>query len=77
MRKYGKDHESRLLPYVVSALNDEAELVQKEAVELMEALGVQYEKEHEKDLKVAPGGCCLPRHPTHVEPSSLEVNGIL
>jgi len=29
----------------------EAELVQREAVDLMEALGVQYEKEHEKDLK--------------------------
>ena len=45
------DHESRLLPYVISALTDEASLVQSEAADLMERLGVQYEKEHEKDLK--------------------------
>lgn len=45
------DHESRLLPYVISALTDEAELVQKEAMDLMDRLGIQYEKEHEKDLK--------------------------
>jgi len=45
------DHESRLLPYVISALTDEADVVQKEAMDLMDRLGVQYEKEHEKDLK--------------------------
>jgi len=45
------DHESRLLPFVISALTDEADLVQREAAELMERLGVQHEKEHEKELK--------------------------
>ena len=29
------DHEPRLLPYVISALTDEAELVQTEAADLM------------------------------------------
>ena len=45
------DHESRLLPYVMSALTDEASVVQEDAMELMDKLGAQYEREHEKDLK--------------------------
>lgn len=45
------DHEARLLPFVLSALNDEAPEIQAEAVDLLERLGVQYEKDHEKDLK--------------------------
>jgi hypothetical protein len=27
--------------------------------------------------RVRPGGCCLPRHPTHIEPSLLELHGTL
>ena len=45
------DHESRLLPYVMSALTDEASVVQEDAMELMDKLGAQYEREHENDLK--------------------------
>lgn len=45
------DHESRLIPYVLSALNDECEEVATKAVEIMRALGVEYEHEHKEDLK--------------------------
>ncbi|GIL99070.1 hypothetical protein Vretimale_4331 [Volvox reticuliferus] len=45
------DHESRLLPFVLSALNDEAPEIQADAVCLLERLGAQYEQDHEKDLK--------------------------
>ncbi|GLC35967.1 hypothetical protein PLESTB_000524400 [Pleodorina starrii] len=45
------DHESRLLPFVLSALNDEAPEIQADAVALLERLGIQYEQDHEKDLK--------------------------
>ncbi|GMH40548.1 hypothetical protein BSKO_08452 [Bryopsis sp. KO-2023] len=45
------DHESRLIPYALSALNDECPEVAAEAVRLMDALGLQYEKEHQEDLK--------------------------
>ncbi|KAG2455132.1 hypothetical protein HYH02_000951 [Chlamydomonas schloesseri] len=45
------DHESRLLPYVLSALNDESPEIQADAVALLDALGAQYEADHEKDLK--------------------------
>ncbi|GIL43408.1 hypothetical protein Vafri_1181 [Volvox africanus] len=45
------DHESRLLPFVLSALNDEAPEIQADAVGLLERLGTQYEQDHEKDLK--------------------------
>ncbi|KXZ56414.1 hypothetical protein GPECTOR_1g369 [Gonium pectorale] len=45
------DHEARLLPFVLSALNDESPEIQADAVALLERLGVQYEKDHEKDLK--------------------------
>ncbi|KAG2440366.1 hypothetical protein HXX76_004471 [Chlamydomonas incerta] len=45
------DHESRLLPYVLSALNDEAPEIQADAVALLDRLGAQYEADHEKDLK--------------------------
>ncbi|EFJ44828.1 hypothetical protein VOLCADRAFT_106220 [Volvox carteri f. nagariensis] len=47
------DHESRLLPFVLSALNDEAPEIQADAVGLLERLGIQYEQDHEKDLKDA------------------------
>ena len=45
------DHEPRLLPYVMSAAADEAPEVRDAALALLTALGAQYEKEHEKDLK--------------------------
>ena len=45
------DHEPRLLPYVLSALADDSSIVQMEAITLIERLGVQYENEHEKELK--------------------------
>ncbi|MEW5306836.1 MAG: hypothetical protein WDW36_009274 [Sanguina aurantia] len=45
------DHEHRLLPYVLSALDDESPAVVAEAVAVLEALGAEYEVEHGKDLK--------------------------
>lgn len=45
------DHEPRLLPYVMSAAADEAPAVRDAAAALLAALGAQYEREHEKDLK--------------------------
>ena len=45
------DHEPRLLPYVMSAAADEAAAVRDAAAALLAALGAQYEREHEKDLK--------------------------
>ena len=45
------DHESRLLPYVLSAMSDENDRVATEAARLLEDLGAQYEREHEKELK--------------------------
>ena len=45
------DHEPRLLPYVMSAAADEATAVRDAAAALLAALGAQYEREHEKDLK--------------------------
>ena len=45
------DHEPRLLPYVMSAVADEAAAVRDAALALLTALGAQYENEHEKDLK--------------------------
>lgn len=44
------DHEPRLLPYVLSGLCDEAPAVVEAALALLEQLGQQYEREHEKDL---------------------------
>jgi hypothetical protein len=44
------DHESRLLPYVLSGLTDDCPAVQAAAVQLLEQLGAAYEKEHEKEL---------------------------
>ena len=45
------DHEPRLLPYVLSALVDESDDVRRDATALMDRLGEQYEREHEKELK--------------------------
>ena len=55
------DHEPRLLPYVMSAAADEAAAVRDAAAALLAALGAQYEREHEKDLKATM---------THARPST-------
>ncbi len=47
------DHEPRLLPYVLSALCDESAAVVEAALQLLDTLGAQYEREHEKELKDA------------------------
>lgn len=44
------DHEGRLLPYVLSALCDDAPSVRDAAVKLLEQLGELFEKDHQKDL---------------------------
>jgi hypothetical protein len=38
-----RDHEQRLLPYVISLVNDEVDSISTRALEIMEALGAQYE----------------------------------
>ncbi|KAJ7567619.1 hypothetical protein O6H91_02G156000 [Diphasiastrum complanatum] len=45
-----KEHEVRLLPYVVSALNDSNPEIQDLAFTLMEELGKRYEIENESDV---------------------------
>ncbi|GAQ86393.1 hypothetical protein KFL_002860170 [Klebsormidium nitens] len=45
------DHETRLLPYVLSAFSDDNPSIQLEAFELMEAIGRQYEREKADELK--------------------------
>jgi hypothetical protein len=42
------DHQGRLLPYVLSALCDDAPPVVGAALQLMRELGEQYEREHEQ-----------------------------
>ena len=54
------DHEPRLLPYVISAVADSDQKVQKYALQLINQLGAQYESEHEKDLK--PTMVYMPEH---------------
>jgi len=45
------DHEGRLLPFVLAGLVDESPAVAAESVQLLEALGEQYEREHEQEVK--------------------------
>lgn len=45
-----RDHEARLLPYVLSGICDESPAVVEAALQLLEQLGQQYEREHEADL---------------------------
>lgn len=47
------DHEARLLPYLLSGLCDESPVVVQAALQLLDQLGQQYEKEHAKDLEDA------------------------
>lgn len=46
------DHHARLMPYALSALSDPSRDVQMAAWKLMDDLGIQYEEEHQQDLKV-------------------------
>ncbi|KAL0032856.1 hypothetical protein WJX77_002978 [Trebouxia sp. C0004] len=45
------DHHARLMPYALSALSDPSKDVQRAALKLMDDVGVQYEEEHQQDLK--------------------------
>jgi hypothetical protein len=45
-----RDHEARLLPYVLSGICDDSPAVVESALQLLDQLGQQYEKEHEADL---------------------------
>lgn len=42
------DHEARLMPFILSALNDEVPDIAAAAVRLLDQLGAQYEKDNEK-----------------------------
>lgn len=45
-----RDHEARLLPYVLSGICDESHAVVQAALQLLDKLGQQYEQEHEAEL---------------------------
>jgi hypothetical protein len=45
-----RDHEPRLLPYVLSGICDESPAVVQAALQLLDQLGQQYEQEHEAEL---------------------------
>lgn len=45
------DHHSRLVPYLISGLFDESQDIQEAALEILEQVGIDYEKEKEKELK--------------------------
>ena len=47
------DHHARLMPYALSALADPSQDVQAAALTLMNDLGIQYEEEHQQDLKAS------------------------
>ncbi|GMF21557.1 unnamed protein product [Phytophthora fragariaefolia] len=44
------DHESRLLPYLLSAVSDEDPLISQDAVKTLAVLGEQYEREHGEEV---------------------------
>ncbi|CAB1102695.1 unnamed protein product [Ectocarpus sp. CCAP 1310/34] len=44
------DHQTRLLPYVLNAIADEAEVVSTIAVETLSKCGAEYEREHQGDV---------------------------
>ncbi|CBN78894.1 conserved unknown protein [Ectocarpus siliculosus] len=44
------DHQTRLLPYVLNAIADEAEVVSTVAVETLSKCGAEYEREHQDDI---------------------------
>jgi hypothetical protein len=45
-----RDHEPRLLPYVLSGMCDESPAVVDAALQILDQLGQQYEQEHEAEL---------------------------
>ena len=45
------DHQGRLLPYLLSALNDTQDSIQHAALHIIDDIGQLYEKDNEKDLK--------------------------
>eukprot|EP00892_Ulva_mutabilis_P010543 jgi/Ulvmu1/7861/UM004_0092.1 len=45
------DHQGRLLPYLITGLTDTSPQVQERSLQLLEEIGVLYEKDNEKDLK--------------------------
>lgn len=45
------DHHPRLVPYILSGLFDVDQDIQEAALETIEQVGVEWEKEKEKDLK--------------------------
>ena len=45
------EHEARMLPFVLGALADECAPTQRAAAELLEAFGLQSEKEHELEMR--------------------------
>ncbi|CAM9489910.1 unnamed protein product, partial [Scytosiphon promiscuus] len=44
------DHQTRLLPYVLNAIADSAEVVSTVAIETLSKCGAEYEREHEDDI---------------------------
>ncbi|KAG7382050.1 HEAT repeat-containing protein 2 [Phytophthora pseudosyringae] len=44
------DHESRLLPYLLSAVSDEDPAISAEALQTLEILGERYEREHGEEV---------------------------
>ena len=45
------DHQGRLLPYLITGLTDSHPHVRQRSLQLLEAIGVLYEKDNEKELK--------------------------
>lgn len=45
-----RDHEARLLPYILSGICDESPAVVQAALQFLDKLGQQYEQEHEAEL---------------------------
>lgn len=44
------DHESRLLPYLLSAVSDEDDAISSEALQTLKVLGERYEQEHGEEV---------------------------
>jgi hypothetical protein len=45
------DHHARLVPYILSGLFDSSSDIQESALETIEQVGIEWEKEREKDIK--------------------------
>ena len=45
------DHHARLVPYILSGLFDSSADVRETALETIELVGVEWEREREKDIK--------------------------